>query len=235
VRHRDLGPPGEARDGEAELVTRVIAILDPLAPLCWRGLALWPDGMGTALAVAQGNSEVAARLEEIIIGEEAGNWATLRTDRCDSSVLRVEARQQRSWLQHRARDGGMQRLTYLMNPLLPCASPLLEGHWVLGLPDLLPALEAAAGRVDHRQTEPIDPQTAAAEEHETSAASRIDLHAALATLSPEHQDVLALREFEQLSYEEIADVLGVPRGTVESRLFRARAELREKLKAYRSM
>lgn len=161
VRHRDLGPPGEARDGEAELVTRVIAILDPLAPLCWRGLALWPDGMGTALAVAQGNSEVAARLEEIIIGEEAGNWATLRTDRCDSSVLRVEARQQRSWLQHRARDGGMQRLTYLMNPLLPCASPLLEGHWVLGLPDLLPALEAAAGRVDHRQTEPIDPQIGA--------------------------------------------------------------------------
>jgi len=117
--------------------------------------------MGTALAVAQGNSEVAARLEEIIIGEEAGNWATLRTDRCDSSVLRVEARQQRSWLQHRARDGGMQRLTYLMNPLLPCASPLLEGHWVLGLPDLLPALEAAAGRVDHRQTEPIDPQIGA--------------------------------------------------------------------------
>ena len=96
-------------------------------------------------------------------------------------------------------------------------------------------LQIAKWRRDQKskRTEPIDPQTAAAEEHGTSAASRIDLHAALATLSPEHQDVLALREFEQLSYEEIADVLGVPRGTVESRLFRARAELKEKLKAYR--
>jgi len=35
-----------------------------------------------------------------------------------------------------------------------------------------------------------------------------------------------------MSYEEIAEVLGVPRGTVESRLFRARQELRERLKAY---
>jgi RNA polymerase sigma-70 factor (ECF subfamily) len=96
-------------------------------------------------------------------------------------------------------------------------------------------LQIAKWRRDRKnqRNEPIDPQTASAAEHETSAASRIDVQAALVTLSPEHQDVLALREFEQLSYEEIADVLGVPRGTVESRLFRARAELREKLKAYR--
>ncbi len=67
---------------------------------------------------------------------------------------------------------------------------------------------------------------------ESAVDQRIDLQAALAKLSPEHQEVLLLREFEQLSYEEIAAVLDVPRGTVESRLFRARAELREKLKAY---
>jgi len=44
--------------------------------------------------------------------------------------------------------------------------------------------------------------------------------------------VLVLREFERLTYEEMAAVLSVPRGTIESRLHRARAELREKLKAY---
>jgi RNA polymerase sigma-70 factor (ECF subfamily) len=60
----------------------------------------------------------------------------------------------------------------------------------------------------------------------------MDLHAALQQLSTEHRQVLVLREFEQMSYEEMADVLGVPRGTVESRLHRARAELREKLKSY---
>ena len=62
---------------------------------------------------------------------------------------------------------------------------------------------------------------------------RIDLRAALQTLSPDHREVVTLREIDGLSYEEIAGVLGVPRGTVESRLHRARAELRERLKAYR--
>jgi RNA polymerase sigma-70 factor (ECF subfamily) len=62
----------------------------------------------------------------------------------------------------------------------------------------------------------------------------MDLHAALERLSPEHREVLVLREFEQMSYEEMALVVGVPRGTIESRLHRARGELREKLKAYQS-
>jgi RNA polymerase sigma-70 factor (ECF subfamily) len=67
---------------------------------------------------------------------------------------------------------------------------------------------------------------------ELATAATLDLHAALQQLSVDHREVLVLREFEQLSYEEMADVLGVPRGTVESRLYRARAELREKLKSY---
>ncbi len=62
--------------------------------------------------------------------------------------------------------------------------------------------------------------------------AKLDLHAALGRLSPEHREVLVLRELEQMTYGEMAEVLGVPRGTIESRLFRARAELREKLKGY---
>lgn len=41
--------------------------------------------------------------------------------------------------------------------------------------------------------------------------------------------VLVLREFEELSYQEMADVLGISIGTVESRLFRARARFRDRL------
>jgi RNA polymerase sigma-70 factor (ECF subfamily) len=67
---------------------------------------------------------------------------------------------------------------------------------------------------------------------EAGVGQRIDIDAALQQLSPEHREVVVLREFEQLAYEEIAAVLDVPRGTVESRLHRARMELREKLKAY---
>ena len=43
--------------------------------------------------------------------------------------------------------------------------------------------------------------------------------------------MLVLREFEDLSYQEIADTLGISIGTVESRLFRARARFKERLLA----
>ncbi|HME21367.1 MAG TPA: hypothetical protein VKI44_08450 [Acetobacteraceae bacterium] len=158
VRHL---PPSASDDGAA-LVMRVIAIIDPLAPLCWCGLALWPDGIGTALAVAQsGDPDAAAKLEDVVIRQEAGNWAALRADRCDFEALRVETRRQHSWLQQRGHGGGVTLLSYLLNPLLPCASPLLDGHWVARLTDLLPALEETAGRVDRRQTEPVDTHVAA--------------------------------------------------------------------------
>lgn len=61
---------------------------------------------------------------------------------------------------------------------------------------------------------------------------RLDVMAALQTLAEDHRQVLVLRELQQLTYEEIAGVLRVPRGTVESRLFRARGALRAKLGRY---
>ena len=57
------------------------------------------------------------------------------------------------------------------------------------------------------------------------------VRAAIAALPPKHRAVLALRELEGLSYEEIAAATGVPTGTVMSRLFHARKLLAEKLGA----
>jgi RNA polymerase sigma-70 factor (ECF subfamily) len=51
----------------------------------------------------------------------------------------------------------------------------------------------------------------------------------LSLLSPEHRAVLVMKEIDGLKYEDIAAVLQVPVGTVRSRLFRARMELRELL------
>ncbi len=50
---------------------------------------------------------------------------------------------------------------------------------------------------------------------------------ALNRLSPEHRAVLVLKEMEGLKYEDIAEILQVPVGTVRSRLHRARMELRD--------
>ena len=57
------------------------------------------------------------------------------------------------------------------------------------------------------------------------------LREAMSELKPEHQTVLVLRAVEDLPYDQIARVLNVPVGTVMSRLSRARAELKERLKA----
>ena len=57
------------------------------------------------------------------------------------------------------------------------------------------------------------------------------LHEAIARLSAEHRDVLVLKDLEGMKYEEIAEVLGVPIGTIRSRLHRARLELRDLLTA----
>jgi RNA polymerase sigma-70 factor (ECF subfamily) len=52
---------------------------------------------------------------------------------------------------------------------------------------------------------------------------------ALAELDPDDREVLMFREYDQLSYVEIATLMGVAVGTVRSRLFRARMALRDKL------
>jgi RNA polymerase sigma-70 factor (ECF subfamily) len=62
---------------------------------------------------------------------------------------------------------------------------------------------------------------------------RID--AAIATLPDKYHEILVLREVEGLSYEEISKELGMSKGTVESRLFRARERLREKLAPWMEM
>lgn len=53
---------------------------------------------------------------------------------------------------------------------------------------------------------------------------------ALDTLSPDHRQVVLLREVEGLSYAEIAETMGIAEGTVMSRLFYARRKLRDQLK-----
>jgi RNA polymerase sigma-70 factor (ECF subfamily) len=52
-----------------------------------------------------------------------------------------------------------------------------------------------------------------------------ELHKAMSRLSVEHKEVLVLKDIEGMRYEEIADILGVPIGTIRSRLHRARIEL----------
>ena len=57
------------------------------------------------------------------------------------------------------------------------------------------------------------------------------LQAALAEVPPLYREVLVLYHFEHLKYEEIAETLDLPMGTVMNRIFRARKKLRESYEA----
>jgi len=63
------------------------------------------------------------------------------------------------------------------------------------------------------------------------AADQRLVEAAMLQLPAEFREILVLRELEELSYKEIAEIVGVPLGTVMSRLSRARARLRVEIEA----
>jgi RNA polymerase sigma factor (sigma-70 family) len=52
---------------------------------------------------------------------------------------------------------------------------------------------------------------------------------AMALLPPAYRAALTLRHIQQLSYQEVADALGIPLGTVKTHLHRARAALKTTL------
>jgi RNA polymerase sigma-70 factor (ECF subfamily) len=63
----------------------------------------------------------------------------------------------------------------------------------------------------------------------TRLAQRLELAEAIATLPPDHREIVALVLVEGMSYGEAAELLEVPVGTVTSRLARARATLQTQL------
>ena len=78
-------------------------------------------------------------------------------------------------------------------------------------------------------SEPIDPELGPEDSVQLDE-RREQVRKAIAGLNEEHRAVLVLREIDGCRYEEIAEILDVPIGTVRSRLHRARLQLREELK-----
>ncbi len=64
---------------------------------------------------------------------------------------------------------------------------------------------------------------------EAGIAARLDVEAALANLNPEYRAAVALRDLVGMDYADISEVLGIPPGTVRSRISRGRAALADLL------
>ncbi len=80
-----------------------------------------------------------------------------------------------------------------------------------------------------RKEVPLDEWREAGSNRTERVEQRLDLEAALAALPVELRAVALLVDAEELSYDEAAEILGIPPGTVASRLSRARAVLRAAL------
>ncbi len=90
----------------------------------------------------------------------------------------------------------------------------------------------------HREEMEFDEELHSGEDFSTSPETvlmrKADVAAvrqAIESLPPEYREVIILRELEDCAYREIADIAGIPIGTVMSRLARARAQLQSLLSA----
>ncbi len=81
-------------------------------------------------------------------------------------------------------------------------------------------------RVDLVQAGEVDEMAQSVEAPQSATGTAIDLQRCLLRLPPEQREVLLLVTLEDLSYAEVAKVVGVPTGTVMSRLSRARERMR---------
>ncbi len=96
-------------------------------------------------------------------------------------------------------------------------------------PEFVPLDEDGEGRAAPAETIPAPPGEDGFRRLERQDAARA-LERALSGLRPEYRELIVLRYHEDLSYEEIAEVTGLPLGTVKSFLHRARAEMAARLK-----
>jgi RNA polymerase sigma-70 factor, ECF subfamily len=95
-------------------------------------------------------------------------------------------------------------------------------------PRISASLNDDGPRSSARALEPEDARPAAEERLLLRERREIVLDA-VAALSPDFREVVVLRDIEDRSYEEMAELLDIPVGTVRSRLFRARLELKAKV------
>ena len=89
---------------------------------------------------------------------------------------------------------------------------------------LAAARRKAALRVVERGTILVEPAAPASDPSDV-----LWVRQALAALDADDREILMLREYDALAYDDIAALLGLPVNTVRSRLFRARLALRDVL------
>ncbi|MFZ4542268.1 MAG: protein kinase domain-containing protein [Rickettsiales bacterium] len=130
-----------------DMLTRVIAILDPTGPLRSHALSLRPDAIGTVLAdIIQHNGQELGQLLSFIENDFGNFWVAQadsnKTPEMSAAIWRLQ--KVRPFLKSKAIGFGLERTLYDLNPSLCCQSPLLKAQHVTTAVDALKALDALA-------------------------------------------------------------------------------------------
>lgn len=161
VKLREIEAAAGDNRADAQLITRAVAILDPCAPLTWRTVSIWPDGLGAALDYALHHErDKVEPLCELAMRQIIRIWRERRSIG-ETILSRLEAKDAANWAQVSQGEGGALRLSYTLNPLSPCESPSLARRWVTRLLEVLPALEAAASDAGRGNRPIVDAHLAA--------------------------------------------------------------------------
>ncbi len=163
---KTLGARSEKQNNE--LVSRALAIIDPHAPMRLKELSVHIGGVGPQLAetMSTRNEPAFQRLNEMIDLGIASVWGEMQRKLYedalppDMSTSLWNLERARAQLRTPAYGFGIERALYELNPDLPCQSPLLAGHYVTTLPQLVTALDRVAAKAA-RGDEPIDRHIAA--------------------------------------------------------------------------
>jgi len=157
--------------------------------------------------------EIALLLKHLGAAYNLARWLTRDETEAEDVVQEAYLSAIRHFAGFRGGDGRAWLLTIVRNG---CYSRLKQKGASGRNTDFDEALHSAAGR------QAPNPETALLLAERTEL-----LRKSLAELPAEYREVLVLRELEQLSYREIANVVSIPLGTVMSRLNRARQRLQE--------
>lgn len=131
------------------LLAGVCMALDPFGPVRYKGLALFPNGIGTALAIAVSNNQDVQIYAEMILQQLFSTWISqIADDLNDASSMTILFEKCRTALTQKMPGYGIERVVYLLNPEVGCLSPLLKNYFVLVPGSLLLALESISRQAE---------------------------------------------------------------------------------------
>jgi len=140
------GPKGPKQMSPDILLSRILTVLDPTGPICFRGMRVIPDGFATVTLSALRNPRLAADFTEMIAGKMMNFWHEAQP-RPKTWMLAASEVAEKASIYLGQTDSGfsIERCAYELNPALPCLSPLLTGSAPLQVRELIETMEAHAG------------------------------------------------------------------------------------------